>query len=155
MLSFRPMINDFFDTDRFLFDKLWNNETIPAVNIMENEKGFDIELAAPGLKKNDFKVKLENGMLTISAEKKEEKEEKTNKYTRQEFRYNAFTRSFTLPENAKEDDVQAHYEDGVLYKNKITNILHAVGLLGLARAFRTNFLCFPITYPNINENTSS
>jgi HSP20 family protein len=114
MLSFRPMINDFFDTDRFLFDKLWNNETIPAVNISENEKGFDIELAAPGLKKNDFKVKLENGMLTISAEKKEEKEEKTNKYTRQEFRYNSFTRSFTLPENAKEDDVQAHYEDGVL-----------------------------------------
>ena len=67
--------------------------------------------ALPG---TQFKVKLENGMLTISAEKKEEKEEKTNKYTRQEFRFNSFTRSFTLPENAKEDDVQAHYEDGVL-----------------------------------------
>ena len=114
MLSFSPMINDFFDTDRFLFDKLWNNETIPAVNILENEKGYDIELAAPGMKKNDFKVKLENGMLTITAEKKEEKEETTKNYTRQEFRYNAFTRSFNLPENAKEDDVQAHYEDGVL-----------------------------------------
>src|SRR5688572_3780542 len=114
MLSFRPRLNDYFDSDRFFFDNMWNGETVPSVNIIENEKGYDIELAAPGLKKNDFKVKLESGMLTISAEKREEKEEKTRNYTRQEFRYNTFTRSFTLPENVKEDDVRARYEDGVL-----------------------------------------
>jgi HSP20 family protein len=114
MYSLRPMINDFFERDKFLFDKLWNNETVPLVNILENDKGYDIELAAPGMKKSDFKVKLENGMLNITAESKEEKEEKAKNYTRQEFRYNSFSRSFTLPENAKEDDVQARYEDGVL-----------------------------------------
>lgn len=114
MLSFRPSINDFFDTDGFLFDKLWKGETIPAVNISESDKGFEIELAAPGMKKGDFKVKVENGMLTISAEKKEEKEEKQKNYTRQEYRYDSFIRSFTLPENAKEDDFKAQYEDGML-----------------------------------------
>lgn len=114
MLSFRPNINDFFDTDGFLFDKLWKGETIPAVNISENEKGYEIELAAPGMKKSDFKVKMENGIITISAERKEEKEEKQKNYTRQEYRYDSFTRSFNLPENAKEDDLKATYEDGML-----------------------------------------
>lgn len=111
---FRSNVNEFFDNDGFIFDKLWNGETIPSVNISENEKGYEIELAAPGMKKNDFKVKVENGILTISAESKEEKEEKKKNYTRQEYRYDAFSRSFTLPENAKEDDFQAKYEDGML-----------------------------------------
>jgi len=105
---------------------MWNGETVPSVNIIENAKGYDIELAAPGLKKNDFKVKLESGMLTISAEKREEKEEKTRNYTRQEFRYNTFTRSFTLPENVKEDDVRARYEDGVLKLHIAKKVVEAV-----------------------------
>jgi len=66
------------------------------------------------VKKEDFKVEVENGVLTISAEKKEEKKESKKNYTRQEYYYNSFTRSFTLPENAKEDDLVARYEDGML-----------------------------------------
>jgi HSP20 family protein len=112
--NFRPTIADFFDDNGFFLDKVWNTESVPAVNISEDEKNYEIELAVPGMKKNDFKVKIENNMLTISAEHKEEKEEKKKNYTRQEYRFDSFTRSFTLPENAKEDGIEAHYEDGVL-----------------------------------------
>lgn len=111
---FRSVLSDFFDNDGFLFDKLWDKETMPAVNISETDKGYEIELAAPGMKKEDFKVKVENGVLSISAEKKEEREEKKKNYTRQEYNYTSFSRSFTLPENAKEDDLLAKYEDGLL-----------------------------------------
>ena len=110
----RSLLNDFFGAEGVTFDRLFNGESFPAVNITENDKNFEIELAAPGMRKNDFKVKVENGVLTISAERKEEKEEKKKNYTRQEYSYNSFCRSFTLPENVKEDDIKAHYEDGVL-----------------------------------------
>lgn len=111
---FRSVLSDFFDNDGFLFDKMWDKETMPAVNISETDKGFEIELAAPGMKKEDFKVKVDNGVLTISAERKEEKEEKKKNYTRQEYNFSSFSRSFTLPENVKEDDLMAKYEDGLL-----------------------------------------
>jgi HSP20 family protein len=111
---FRSLMSDFFDNDGFVFDKFFNNESMPAVNISESEKGYEIELAAPGMKKDDFKVKVENGVLVISAERKEEKEEKKKNYTRQEYNYSSFSRSFTLPENAKEEDLHAKYEDGLL-----------------------------------------
>ncbi|MEI5579364.1 Hsp20/alpha crystallin family protein, partial [Streptomyces brasiliscabiei] len=86
----------------------------PAVNVSETDKNYEIEVAAPGMKKDDFKVKVENGAIHISAERKEEKEEKQKNYTRQEYSYNSFSRSFTLPEDVKEDDIKAQYEDGVL-----------------------------------------
>ncbi|MFN5325072.1 MAG: Hsp20/alpha crystallin family protein [Bacteroidota bacterium] len=111
--SFRPFINEFFN-DRISLNKMFDGEDYPAVNIVENEKNYEIEVAAPGMKKEDFKVEIENGVLTISAEKKEEKKESKKNYTRQEYYYNSFTRSFTLPENAKEDDLVARYEDGML-----------------------------------------
>jgi HSP20 family protein len=111
--SFRPFINEFFN-DRISLNKMFDGEDYPAVNIVENEKNYEIEVAAPGMKKEDFKVEVENGVLTISAEKKEEKKESKKNYTRQEYYYNSFTRSFTLPENAKEDDLVARYEDGML-----------------------------------------
>lgn len=117
ILPFRSLLTDFLDTDGFTFDRLLKNEGVPAVNISETDKSFEIELAAPGMEKKDFKVAIENGILTISAEKKEEKEEKKKNFTRKEFSYNSFTRSFTLPENVKEDDIKAHYEDGVLKLN--------------------------------------
>ncbi|HEU5366741.1 MAG TPA: Hsp20/alpha crystallin family protein, partial [Hanamia sp.] len=73
-----------------------------------------VSLAAPGLKKEDFKINLEGNMLTISSEKEEKNEEKDEKYTRQEYSYSSFERSFTLPDEVNQDKIDAHYQDGVL-----------------------------------------
>jgi HSP20 family protein len=114
LVPFRSMLSDFFETNDFFKDSVWNKDWVPAVNVSENEKSYKIEVAAPGMKKDDFKVKIENGIIHISAERKEEKEEKKKNYTRQEYNYSSFNRSFTLPDDVKEDDIKAHYEDGVL-----------------------------------------
>jgi HSP20 family protein len=106
-------LSDFFDNDRF-FDSNWLRTTVPAVNVKEQDKTFEIELAAPGLSKKDFKVTAENGILTISSEKRDEEERKEKDYTRKEFSYSSFSRSFMLPENASQEDIKASYEDGVL-----------------------------------------
>ncbi|MBL7852607.1 MAG: Hsp20/alpha crystallin family protein [Cyclobacteriaceae bacterium] len=107
-------IPDFFENEKF-FDSDWMKSiTVPSVNIRETDKEFLIEMAAPGLNKKDFKIAIENGMLTISAEKKIEKEEKEKEFTRKEFSYSNFSRSFMLPENVNEEKVEAHYEDGLL-----------------------------------------
>ncbi len=107
-------IPDFFENEKF-FDSDWMKSiTVPSVNIRETDKEFFVELAAPGLNKKDFKIAIENGMLTISAEKKLEKEEKEKEFTRKEFSYTNFSRSFMLPENVNEEKVEAHYEDGLL-----------------------------------------
>jgi HSP20 family protein len=111
--SFRPFFNEFFN-DRVSLNRMFDGEEFPAVNIVENDNNYEIEVAAPGMKKDDFKVEVENGILTISAEKKEEKKESKKNYTRQEYYYSSFTRSFTLPDNAKEDGLAARYEDGML-----------------------------------------
>jgi HSP20 family protein len=114
LVPFRSMLSDFFKGDGFPEDGFWNKDWTPAVNVSEDEKNYAVEVAAPGMKKDDFKVKVDRGILTISAERKEEKEEKKKNFTRQEYSYNSFSRSFTLPDDAREDDVKAHYEDGVL-----------------------------------------
>ena len=108
------LMSDFFDSDGF-FGKDWLalNKT-PRVNIEETDKFFKIELAAPGMKKDNFNVEVVNGILTISAEAKDEKEEKGKNYTRKEFNFESFTRSFTLPENVKEEKIDAEYKDGLL-----------------------------------------
>ena len=98
----------------FIDEKFWNKNWVPAANVSETDKSYEIEVAAPGMRKGDFKVKVEKGILTISAERKEEKEEKNKNYTRQEYSYNSFSRSFTMPDDAKEEDIKAHYEDGML-----------------------------------------
>ena len=92
------------------------NATVPAVNIKETEKDFTIELAAPGKKKEDFNIEVNENVLTISSEIKSEKEDKTDDgaYTRREFKYSSFKRAFTLPETINEDKINASYEDGVL-----------------------------------------
>lgn len=109
-------LDRFFDTDssnRFMpMNRMMQNT--PATNIRETDKEFQIEVAAPGLKKDDFHIDIENGMLTISSEKKEEKEEKDENYTRREYNYSSFQRSFQLPESVREDDINASYKDGVL-----------------------------------------
>ena len=105
--------NDFFDND-------WmarTNATAPAINVLENEKSYDIELAAPGMTKDDFKVSLDdNGDLVINMEKKEEnnEEKKHGHYLRREFSYSRFQRKMILPDNIEKEKVTAKVENGVL-----------------------------------------
>ena len=86
----------------------------PAVNVRENEDGFQLEVAAPGFDKEAFKVEVDNGLLSITAGHKEDKETNKAGYTRREFRYGNFKRSFTLPESADETAISATYTNGVL-----------------------------------------
>jgi len=119
---YNGLLND-FENDVF---KHQNNDDVPAVNIQEDEKQFLLELAVPGMKKDDFKIDLENQVLTISSEIKEETEETENSYTRREFVYNSFSRSFTLPKNIVSEKIKADYKDGILKislpKNKETKL---------------------------------
>ncbi|HET6992439.1 MAG TPA: Hsp20/alpha crystallin family protein [Bacteroidia bacterium] len=112
--SVRTILSDFFDADKFFNAPFFTQEWIPAVNIVDNDKDFQIDLAAPGFKKEDFKINIENGVLNISAETKTETEEKKKNYTRKEFSSESFSRAFTLPENASEEKIDAKYENGVL-----------------------------------------
>lgn len=113
---FNTDISDFFDSEDFLRDNFWTKSMVqqPALNIKESDKGFEIELAAPGLSKKDFDVTIDNGYLNISGKKSEEKEEKENDYTRREFNYTSFKRSLLLPENVKEEEIKANYDNGIL-----------------------------------------
>ena len=87
---------------------------VPAVNITENKDEFMVSLAIPGMKKEDFIIDIEGNMLTISSEKEESKEEKDEKYTRKEFNYSSFSRSFSLPDEVNMEKIDARYVDGVL-----------------------------------------
>ena len=101
--------NEWFDGGK------WGRKLdIPAVNITENKDQYLVSLAAPGLKKDDFKIDLDGNMLTISSEKEESKEEKDKTFTRQEYNYSSFSRSFTLPDEVNQEKIDAKYEDGVL-----------------------------------------
>ena len=87
---------------------------VPAVNIKEEKDKFVLEMAAPGMKKDDFQINLDNYQLTISSEKKEEKKEKEDNYTRREFLYSSFSRSFTLPKTIDIEKIKADYKNGIL-----------------------------------------
>ncbi len=103
------------DFDRnFFFRSQENRANMPSVNIRETEEGFALELAAPGLKKEDFKISLDNTILSISAETQNESEEKTEKMIRKEFSYNSFRRSFSLPKAIDLEKIKADYKDGIL-----------------------------------------
>ena len=112
-----------------IFDRFFNNElmdwglsnfsstntSLPAVNVKETNDEFQIELAAPGMDKKDFKVNFKNNVLTISSERNEEKEDKNENYTRREFSYQSFQRAFTVPENAVlGEKISAKYTEGIL-----------------------------------------
>jgi len=89
--------------------------TLPAVNVKEDKDKFEIEVAAPGMKKEDFKINLDENRLTISSERKEEKSEEDENYTRREFSYQSFSRSFNIPEGrVMRDKIVAKYNDGIL-----------------------------------------
>ncbi len=111
---FSGILNE-FDKDLHMNDNC--NVHNPAVNIQEDEKQFTLELAAPGLQKDDFKINLDNQLLTISKEATEEKEEVKENYTRKEFVYNSFSRSFRLPKFIMADKIKADYKDGILKLN--------------------------------------
>lgn len=106
-------LSDFFDNDRY-FDSDLLQRSVPAVNIVEKDKVFEIELAAPGLNKKDFDITVDKGVLTISAEKETQKEEKEENFTRKEFNYQTFSRSFALPEYVSDENIKANYENGIL-----------------------------------------
>lgn len=117
--NFPALFDDFFRRD--LSD--WatgnfsgTNTTLPAVNIRETNNSFEVEMAAPGMRKEDFTVELENNLLTISAEpSSDNKEKEDGKYSRREFSYQAFQRSFTLPKEVVDSDkINGRYEHGVL-----------------------------------------
>ena len=108
-------VNDFFKPWNDWFDNGFEKTlSVPAVNITENKGQYDVSVAAPGMKKDDFKIDLDGDMLTISAEKEETKEDKDKQYNRKEYNYSSFSRSFTLPEEVKQDKIEAKYENGVL-----------------------------------------
>ena len=89
--------------------------TLPSVNVKENEDGFVLEVAAPGYEKENFDISVENGILTISATTEEKKEEKEENYTKREFNYTSFHRSFRLPEDTvDESTIKATYKNGIL-----------------------------------------
>jgi HSP20 family protein len=91
------------------------NTTLPAVNIKESTEGFEVEVAAPGFKKSDFNIELDGDVLTISSEKRIENEVKEDeKFTKREFSYQSFTRSFTLPEMVESEKITAKYDNGIL-----------------------------------------
>jgi HSP20 family protein len=106
---FKPW-NEWFDNSG-LTGRIMN---MPAVNITELKDEYMVSLAAPGLKKDDFKIDVNGNMLTISCEKEENKEEKDKKFTRKEYSYSSFSRTFTLPEEINKERIEAKYEDGVL-----------------------------------------
>lgn len=115
---FPEFVTDFFNSDRFFAPGRWFGKSFddffPAVNIKESEKQFNIELAVPGFNKEDFKISMDGDVLNISAQKQTEDEKNEEKYTRKEYSYNAFSRSFTLPANANSESIQAKYENGIL-----------------------------------------
>jgi HSP20 family protein len=111
-----------------LFDDFFNNDltdwrrtnfsstgtTLPKVNIKENDDSFAVEMAAPGMEKKDFEIHVENGILTISSEKKDEVKEEKENFTRREFSFQSFQRSFTLPDTVDGEKIKDRYENGLL-----------------------------------------
>lgn len=116
--EFPSFLDEFFGGDIFDSTNSANRigNSLPAVNIQENKDEFRVEVAAPGMKKDDFEIELNNNMLVISSEKKDERteEDKGKKFTRREFNYSSFKRTFTLPDTVDSEKINAKYNDGVL-----------------------------------------
>lgn len=103
--------NDFFDNDWMMK----TNATAPAINVVESEKDYKVEVAAPGMKKEDFNIHLgENNELVITMEQKNENKEEHKKYLRREFAYSKFQQSFILPDDVEKEKISASVNDGIL-----------------------------------------
>ncbi|MDB5009695.1 MAG: hspA [Mucilaginibacter sp.] len=109
-----PFFNDVYSilNDSFLSEKL--TAQIPAVNIAETTNEFQVELAVPGLEKEDFKINLDKNVLSVSADKKIETVDENKKFSKREYSFNSFSRSFTLPESADYSKIEADYTNGIL-----------------------------------------
>mgnify|MGYP001069223657 CR=1 FL=1 len=112
------MFNRFFENEfPTRFER--NCGCAPAVNILEKEDQYEIQMSAPGMTKEDFKIEVEKNMLTISFERKEENQDQENRqaenWIRREFEMDSFTRSFTIPEQTETEKITARYENGILY----------------------------------------
>jgi HSP20 family protein len=112
--SFRPFyLSNLFD-ETFLPMLNSQHNSVPAVNIREDEKNYNLELAVPGMDKKDLKIDINDDVLTISSELKNKNEEERNGYKRKEFSYSSFARTFYIPENVNREKIEAGYKDGVL-----------------------------------------
>lgn len=113
--TYPSFLDDFFGLDRYPARYVNNGfKSLPAVNISEGENEFTIEVAAPGLEKKDFKIDIENDVLTIASLREDNKEETHDHYTRQEFRYCNFSRSFNLPDTVDAENISAAHKNGIL-----------------------------------------
>ncbi len=112
--SFRPFyMPSFFDDD--LFPVVTGGiSSMPAVNVREDDKSFMLELAVPGIDKKELKIDVNEDLLTIASESKNESEENKDGYKRKEFSYSSFCRSFQIPENVNKEKIEANYKDGIL-----------------------------------------
>ena len=114
--SMNPLFGDFMEPWNDWFNDPFPTRTlsVPRANITEEGDHFNLSVAAPGLQKSDFKIDLKGNVITISAQKEENKEEKKENFTRREYNFSSFSRSFTLPEDVEKDKIDAAYTDGVL-----------------------------------------
>jgi HSP20 family protein len=113
MPSFQSLVDTFFGRD-FPGSSFENYGSVPAVNVKETENNFALEVAVPGMSKENFDVHVDNNVMTISGKKEEKKEDKNDKWNRREFSYTSFERSFQLPDVADAEKIEAHYQDGIL-----------------------------------------
>jgi HSP20 family protein len=107
---FKPW-NEWFNTGGSLMNRTFS---MPSVNITETDDAYNVSVAVPGMKKEDFRIDIDGNMLTIACEKEESKEEKEKKFTRKEYNYSSFSRSFTLPDEVNREKIDASYTDGIL-----------------------------------------
>ncbi len=109
------LLDDFFSSDWLSDRSNWDDSnSLPAVNISETKDSYEIDLAAPGIDKKDLKLDLQNNVLTVSCEKREQHEQNEDNFMRKEFNYSSFSRSFTLPETVNADKIKADHTNGVL-----------------------------------------
>ena len=113
-LGLQSIFDDLFNNESFNIAKASVDNTTPAVNIRENEEGFHLDFALPGIAKDDVVIELDNDRLTVSSEKKVENEQVKGNFTRREFHYNSFKRSFILPDTIDSAKIKAKHENGVL-----------------------------------------
>ena len=112
--TFSNFADELFNNDFFITPARGKVETKPSVNVKETDKSYELEVAAPSFSKDNFNIDVDGNILTISGEHETSKDEDTEGYTRREFNYASFNRSFTLPESVNVDDISGSYNDGVL-----------------------------------------
>lgn len=112
--TINSMLDNFFTDGEYFFKAVSHGRSVPAVNVVESEDSYEVDVAAPGKSKDDFKVEVDNRVLIISSESEAETETEEKNFTRKEYNHSAFSRSFTLPDNAEEEKIKACYKNGVL-----------------------------------------